>query len=208
MPIRLPIILLSLLLMLPRGGSAAETQLFDGTTFAGWEGATGELWRIDQGVIVVGREGVKQPHNDFLCTTKEYGDFELQLSYQNNNNNGGIQFRSQRVPNSHEVSGYQADLFKGGDGCLYDESRRRKMLARPTPEVVAKLGLGAWNHYRIRAEGPRIQLWINDVQTVDYTEQDPAIPRRGIIGLQIHKNAGVLRYRDLRIVELTPPSAP
>ena len=29
-----------------------------------------------------------------------------------------------------------------------------------------------------------------------------------IIGLQIHKNAGVLRYRDLRIVELTPPSAP
>ena len=209
MPFRLPAILLGLLLALPQTLPAAEITLFDGTTFNGWEGATGELWRIDQGCIVVGRAGVRQPENNFLATTREFGDFDLQLSYQsNNNNNGGIQFRSQRVPNSPEVSGYQADFRKGGDGDLYDEARRRKMLATPKPEVVAKLGLGAWNRYRILAEGPRIQLWVNGIQTVDYTEADPAIPRRGIIALQIHKNAGEIRYRDLVLKELTPAATP
>lgn len=208
MPIRPTIICFGLLLALPQVATAEDIPLFDGTTFTGWEGATGELWRIDQGAIVVGQQGTKQPYNDFLCTTREFADFELQLSYKSNNCNGGIQFRSQRVANSHEMSGYQADFFKGGDGCLYDESRRRRMLARPIPEVVAKLGLGTWNRYRIRVEGPRIQLWVNEVQTVDYTEDDPAIPRRGLIGLQIHQNAGEIRYKDLILRELPPPALP
>ena len=43
-----------------------------------------------------------------------------------------------------------------------------------------------WNDYKIRCEGKHIQLWINGVKTVDYTETDPKIPDYGIIGLQIH----------------------
>jgi hypothetical protein len=46
--------------------------------------------------------------------------------------NGGVQFRSQRVPNHFEVSGYQADLGEGYWGALYDESRRNKVLVMPT----------------------------------------------------------------------------
>lgn len=200
-----------LLLLVALAGAAetpapAPVPLFDGSTFAGWEGAIGDLWRIEEGAIVTGHAGVKQAENDFLCTTREYGDFDLTLSYQNNRHNGGIQFRSQRVTGSHEVAGYQADFFKGGDGCLYDEARRRKMLGQPTPEIVAQLNLGTWNRYHIRAEGPRIRLWVNDVLTVDYQETDPAIARRGIIGLQIHKNAGEIRYKDLNLIDLDPPA--
>ena len=32
-----------------------------------------------------------------------------------------------------------------------------------------------------------IRLWVNDVLTVEFTEQDATIPLHGIIGLQLHK---------------------
>ena len=62
---------------------------------------------------------------------------------------------------------------------------------------------GDWNDYRIRAEGAHIQLWLNGVKTVDYTESDEAIPRRGIIALQIHGGAYTkIQYRNLVMEEL------
>ena len=43
----------------------------------------------------------------------------------------------------------------------------------------------------IRCEGPRIQLWLNGVQTVDYTEPDEKIARDGKIAVQIHGGAEI-----------------
>ena len=69
--------------------------------------------------------------------------------------------------------------------------------------------MGQWNTYRIRAEGKRIQLWLNDIQTVDYIEEDPNIDTAGIIAVQIHGGAkSIVRYKDLRIRELNSTVAP
>lgn len=189
--------------------AADPVAIFDGKSFAGWEGDTGTVWRIEDGALTAGSLEKKQEKNNFLATTREYGDFELTLQWRLQGSegfvNGGVQFRSKRIPDHHEVIGYQADLGAGYDGALYDESRRKKMLAQPSKEVLAKAQkpLGEWNEYRIRAEGPRIQLWLNGVQTVDYTETDPAIEAKGMIAVQIHGNAtSVVQYKDLRIVEL------
>jgi putative heme-binding domain-containing protein len=205
---------------------AAPKPLFDGKTFAGWEGDTEKVWRIEQGEIVAGRPDVKQARNEFLVTTRDYADFELTLRYRRGSNNGGVQIRSERVPNHHEMKGYQADFAPGIDGFLYDESRRNRFLAlfdiekgpmeappegtgaaikranQTAKEVSERLKLGEWNHYRIRCEGPRIQLWVNDVQTVDFTEKDGAIPLKGKIGVQIHGGATEIRYKDIQIEEL------
>ncbi|MCH7226719.1 DUF1080 domain-containing protein [Haloferula sp. A504] len=60
-----------------------------------------------------------------------------------------------------------------------------------------------WNSYRIRCEGPRVRLWLNGILTVDYEEQDPEIPRTGLIALQTHSGAPFeVRYRRIHIVEL------
>ena len=128
-------------------------------------------------------------HNEFLCTMREYGDFDLRVKFKvvGKGANAGVQFRSKRVPNHHEVSGYQADLGDGWWGSLYDESRRNKILAKADlAEVDRVLHRDDWNDYRILAIGKRIQLWINGQQTVDYTEPDEQIVQRGLIGLQIH----------------------
>jgi hypothetical protein len=181
--------------------------LFDGKTLQGWEGNTTN-WRAEDGAIVAGALERKQPHNEFLATTRQFGNFELRLQYKvegsNGFVNGGVQFWSQRVPNNFEVSGYQADLGADTDGNLYDESRRNRNLVEAAADLRQKtLRSGDWNDYRIRAEGVHIQLWLNGVKTVDYTESDESIPHRGIIALQIHGGAFTkVQYRNLVLQEL------
>ncbi|MDX2034658.1 MAG: DUF1080 domain-containing protein [Blastocatellia bacterium] len=182
-------------------------RLFDGKSFAGWEGDR-QVFRIEEGAIVGGSMTAALPKNQFLCTTAEYGDFELRLKFKLLGDpakaNAGIQFRSRRIPNDHEVIGYQADAGQQYWGALYDESRRKKVLAGPAPEVVAQIvRRGDWNDYVIRAEGGRIRLTLNGRQTVDYTEPDPAIEKTGCICLQIHSGpASEAWYREITIEPL------
>ena len=187
---------------------AEPVSLFDGKTFAGWEGDTSKTWRIESGEIVAGDVTKQQPRNEFLATVKRYENFELRLKLKLSGTEGfvnaGVQFRTERIPNHHEVSGFQADFGAGYDGALYDESRRNKILAKPDAATLAKASKpGEWNDYRIRVEGDHIRLWLNGVQTVDYKEVDPKIAKSGIIALQIHGNAkSEVRYKDIVIEEL------
>jgi hypothetical protein len=188
--------------------AAEPVSLFDGKTFKGWEGDTAKTWKIEDGMITAGSLSEQVPRNEFLCTTKTYGDFELKVRFKLEGDkdrvNAGVQFRTKRIPNHHEVSGYQADAGQQYWGALYDESRRNKILAKPDEKLVAGLVKhGDWNEYTIRCEGPRVQLWLNGTKTVDYTEPDTQVERTGVIGLQIHGGAKAkVSYKDIRIVEL------
>jgi len=183
--------------------------LFDGRSFAGWEGDIKGTWRVQDGAIVGGSQTAQVPRNEFLTTTRSFGDFVLRVRFRLVGTegfiNGGVQFRSRRLEKpAHEMTGYQADLGDEYWGSLYDESRRNKTLVAPAATLIAEiLKRGDWNDYEIRAEGPRIRLSINGRQTIDYTETDPAIPREGLIGLQIHGGGKAEAwYRDITIVEL------
>jgi hypothetical protein len=179
--------------------------LFDGRSFEGWEGNL-KVFRVEDGAIVGGTLRERIARNEFLCTKQEYGDFELRLKFKllGEGANGGAQFRSRRIPNHHEVKGYQADLGDGWWGSLYDESRRNKILAAADPAVIKKvLEHDDWNDYTIRCQGPRIQLSINGHETVDYTEPEGAIEQTGVIGLQIHAGKpSEAWYKDIRIKKL------
>ena len=180
--------------------------IFDGKTLAGWEGNL-KIFRVQDGAIVGGTLADKIARNEFLCTTRTYGDFELRLKVKllgGDSANAGVQFRTRRIPNHHEVSGYQADMGVGWWGALYDESRRNKVLQTPDQQKMkAVVRSGDWNEYVVRAEGPHVQLWLNDVKTVDYTETDPAIERTGVIAVQIHAGPpSEAWYKDITILEL------
>jgi len=180
--------------------------LFNGKTLDGWEGNQ-KIFRVQDGAIVGGSLTDKVVRNEFLCTTRSYGDFELRLQFKllGEGANAGVQFRTKRIPNHHEVSGYQADMGDGWWGALYDESRRNKVLQGPDQSKMKTVVRGGdWNDYRIRAEGKRIQLWVNGVQTVDYTESDPNIETTGVICPQIHAGPpSEAWYKDITVVELT-----
>ncbi len=206
------ILAFSILLSLQRT-DAAPVPIFDGKTLDGWEGETAKTWRVRDGAIVGGSlEG--NPRNEFLATKKSYGNFVLRLEYKLVGTegfvNGGVQIRSVRIASPpNEVSGYQADLGAGYSGCLYDESRRNKVLAQADKALIAKLEKpGDWNVYEIRCEGPRIRLTLNGTQTVDFTESEPSIAMEGLIALQIHGGAkSEVAYRAITIEELPDPAA-
>ncbi len=186
----------------------ATVPLFDGATLAGWEGNL-EFFRVQDGAIVGGSMAAPTPRNEFLCATREYADFELKLEARllGTATNAGVQIRSRRIPNHHEMCGYQVDMSQGTPnywGCLYDESRRNKVLAGPTPEDQQKIVKpDDWNAYVIRCQGRHIQLWLNGVKTVDYTEDDTSLEQTGLIGLQIHGGpAGEAWYRNLVLTPL------
>jgi hypothetical protein len=187
------------------------TFLFDGKTLGGWEGDTAGTWRVEDGAIAGGSLSDSVPRNEFLCTTRSYGNFILRLKFKLVGTEGfvnsGVQFRSQRTaapPN--EMIGYQADLGEGYWGSLYDESRRNRTLVQAdAKQVKDALRPNDWNDYEIRAEGPRIRLFLNGRQTVDYTEPDAAIPQSGLIGLQIHGGGKAkVFFKDIAIEELRP----
>jgi hypothetical protein len=178
------------------------TVIFDGKTLEGWDGDA-SVFRIEKESIIGGQLKDKIPHNFFLSSKEEYSDFELTLEFRliGEGTNAGVQLRSKRIPDHHEMIGYQADLGQNYWGALYDESRRNKILAAPKKEELDKvLKRDDWNRYRILCEGRHIQLWINDFKTVDYTEADAAIEQKGMIALQIHGGPpGEAHYRNIRI---------
>lgn len=193
-----------------KSGQSAEPKpvaIFDGKTFEGWEGNL-NIFRIEDGAIVGGTMKAPIKHNEFLCTKKTYSDFELRLKVKllgGDKANAGIQFRTRRIPNHHEVSGFQADMGQGWWGALYDESRRNKILAGPDKEKMKEVvKADQWNDYVIRAVGNHIQLFVNGVKTVDYTEKDEKVETTGVIAVQIHGGPpSEAWYKDIMIVDLS-----
>ncbi|HZS09666.1 MAG TPA: DUF1080 domain-containing protein [Blastocatellia bacterium] len=200
-------LLLTVLIVWASSGLPAgkAVRLFDGKTFKGWEGDQ-KVFRIEDGAIVGGSLNAPLARNEFLCTTRDFTDFVLRLKFKvlGKGANAGVQFRSRRIPNNNEVIGYQADLGDKYWGALYDESRRKVILARPDDALIDRiLKRDDWNDYEIRAEGRRVRLGINGHETVDYTEKEDGLTETGCICLQIHGGPpSEARYKEIIIEEL------
>lgn len=177
--------------------------LFNGKDLDGWQADTPGIWSVQNGMIVGKTSGLS--YNDFLRTRKHYTDFELRLLFRllSGSGNSGIQFRSKPEPDSHEVAGYQADIGQQYWGCLYDESRRKKILVQAPADALAGLQRDGWNQYTIVAQGDHITLELNGIRTADYVEKEPGIDRSGFIALQVHGGPPMeVHFKDIRIREL------
>jgi hypothetical protein len=184
--------------------------LFDGKTLNGWKTvkpAHQKSWYVKDSVLITGDKMAKIPENNYLYTEKEYGDFEFRCLFRLSGDpktgmiNSGIQYRSQ-VKDGLMV-GYQADIGNGYWGDIYDEHRRGKLIGGDLSTLRHLLKEDGWNSYIIRAKGNHHELYINGVKTCDYIEQDPQIPARGVIAVQIHSGgAARVEFRDLTITEL------
>jgi hypothetical protein len=197
--------------------------LFDGQTLDGWTQKNGTASYRVENETIVGRTEQGSP-NSFLCTDREYGDFELTFDVQVDRQlNSGVQIRSKtKEPTAQErsrnqvgrVYGPQVEIEAGNDqgstaGYVYGEATGRGWL---TPDQRRKLHPhfrdGEWNSYRIIATGPRIQTFLNGQPIEDLT--DEAIYQthpRGFIGLQVHAIGAdappmKVAWRNIRLREL------
>lgn len=184
------------------------TLLFDGKTTSGWQQLNGNAeYKIENGVIT-GVSKMNTP-NSFLATTKNYGDFILELEVKLDAGlNSGIQFRSLSTKEFKDgrVHGYQFELdpsVRKWTGGIYDEARRGWLYpVTNNPQAQAAFKVGDWNTVRIEAIGSSIQTWVNGIQTAKLIDD---MTPSGFIALQVHSindaklEGKTVQWKNIRI---------
>lgn len=224
--IRTRIFTLAIVSLTLLSGSALRAEdgwvsLFDGKTLNGWTQKNGTAtYEVKDGTIH-GTTAEGSP-NSFLCSNKLYGNFELEFEVKVHDKlNSGCQIRSQTAELTEKekeaghkygrVNGPQVEIEAGPAeaGYVYGEATGRGWLT-PKERLIphSHMKNGEWNAFRIVANGPRIQTWINGKMVEDLT--DEAIYKthpQGFIGLQVHSIAAGsgpydVAWRNIRIKEL------
>ena len=172
--------------------AANAPEFFNGKSLTYWRGNE-KLWSVEEGEIVGKTDGLAK--NEFLFSDFSVRDFHLKLEVKlaGNEGNSGIQFRSQ--PTEEGVMGYQADIGPGWWGKLYEEEGRALLWDKSGESHVKN---GDWNVYEVKAQGTKIQTWINGQLCVDLN--DPKGAKQGIIALQLHSGGKTeVRFRNIEL---------
>lgn len=196
--------------------------LFNGQNIDGWTQKGGAAkYRVEDGILI----GTTQPNtpNSFLCTTREYTNFILELEFNVATGlNSGVQIRSHSFPTNSEVMwkgkavkvpanrvhGYQVEIdttARAWTGGIYEEGRRgwlNNLTNNPAARQAFKKN--EWNKFHIEAVGDSIKTSLNGVPAADLRD---GLTPSGFIGLQVHGVGGrkedlEVRFRNVRIKEL------
>ncbi len=200
------------------------TPLFNGKDLTGWEVHSGKAtYKVVDGTIV--GTTVEGSGNTFLCTTDRYCDFVLEFEVKCDKElNSGVQVRSQiadgtdkyqnkgkNIPKDR-VHGYQVEIChaaRGVAGGIYDEARRGwldNLSKREGSAHKTAFKDNEWNHYKVIAQGNRIQTFVNGIPCADLTDD---MDKCGIIGLQVHgikKGTGPysVAWKNITLRKLAP----
>jgi hypothetical protein len=211
---KLPTFFTALGLTLSVSAGAEWTNLFNGKNLDGWTQRNGTASYEIDGDAILGTTAEGSP-NSFLCTDKDYGDFELTFEVKVDDAlNSGVQIRSKthKTPTGR-VRGPQVEIEASGKngaeaGYIYGEACGGWMTPEDKRQPHKHFKDGEWNTYRILAEGPRIQVWVNGEMVSDLTDEAKfeEFPK-GFIGLQVHsigKGQGPyeVRWRKLKLRKL------
>jgi hypothetical protein len=213
---RLPKLSLLALCVLSSTSLFAEdgwTDLFNGKNLDGWAEHSGKAkYSVENGVLT--GESVTGTGNSFLCTTEQFGDFELELEFKCDPLlNSGVQIRSEVFPDAQtltvggkeikltadRVHGYQVeidmDVARGRmwTGGIYDEARRGWLL--PADGEKGKEGLAFSEQGRKiskNGEWNKLRIVARGPSIKTWLNGEPraeitdSLTPRGLIGLQVH----------------------
>ena len=198
---------------MPDFNSGDWQSLFNGTDLEGWTQKNGTAtYRVEEESIV-GKTTEGSP-NSFLCTDKEFGDFELTFEVNVDTGlNSGVQIRSQSKKDykNGRVHGPQVEIESapGESGYIYGEATGRDWITKQQP-IKDVYKNDQWNRFVVRAKDDRIQTWVNGRAIADIRDSESS--RKGFFALQVHgidKESGPfeVRWRDIRVRQLGTKNA-
>lgn len=201
---------------------AGFTPLFNGKDLTGWHISTvnhhgsSKGWKMADGLLTATQD--KPGNGGILLTDKKFKNFEIYLEIKPDwGCDGGLFLRSNEKGNAYQV---MIDYLQGGIvGGIYGEG----LADLSNSGTGEKRGTGwekawkkdEWNSLRARIEGdiPHIQVWLNEVKLVDWTDSSNHAAEgavEGMIAVQMHfsdKNTprwtpgGFHRFRNVAIRE-------
>jgi hypothetical protein len=203
---------LAILLSATAGMASAEwIKLLNGKNLEGWETIGDGVWTVMRDGTLVGQRNQKTAiHQAWLYTTKEFGEFDLELEYWVRlGGNSGVSIRDtsrarwaageewdqKRTP-SHigyeiQISNGYRDAYPSGSVYLFDKAK---------PEAQFD---NDWNRLEIESRYDMIRVRLNG-QLVSQHPGDPDRPKVGPIGLQLHDRNSLMMFRNIRIREIRP----
>ncbi|NQZ60114.1 MAG: DUF1080 domain-containing protein [Lentisphaeraceae bacterium] len=197
--------LLSLLLFISITMSCAQTadnkwvDLFDGKSLKGWTEKTKEnSFHVENGVI--NGTSISGKGTTFLCSNKEFTDFELQFETKiiDSALNSGVQIRSKTKAAKGkqkygavygpqvEVSARNSD--RNNSGNIYGQAWKSWVTPVDSRNFHKHFKVDDWNHFRVLAVGNKITTWINgqEIITTIVPAERHSSNASGFIGLQVH----------------------
>jgi len=182
----------------PRVTASNGVRLINNNNLNGWD-APSNRWSINNGVINGTTNGQQLPEPEWLFSNNEYENFVFTTEVRliGNTANSGIYFRSERVNFTlggrtfEAPSGYEYDIIENrnnlnasiGDFFGRGSGFRHRANRNLVNSIYVENG---WNRFTIRAEGNRIEYWLNGTMVNSLVDNDPNRQRRGVIGLQLH----------------------
>ncbi len=212
--------LLASLAALPAALRADEgwTPLFDGRSLAGWTPSEHrDSWKVVDGTLAA--DGLRS-HLFYTgpVAGAAFKNFELKADVLTRKLcNSGIYFHTKFQDSDWPKQGFEVQvnntaLGEGGylerkkTGSLYAVRNVYKAFARDDE----------WFQLRIRVEGKRVRIHVNDMLVVDYVEPEPPLPdpdgfgrtlTRGTFALQCHDAGSKARFRNV-LVRPLPEEVP
>ena len=185
--------------------------LFNGRDLEGWKSIGTAKWRVEDGVIVGGQDGDPK-RSGLLATTEQFRDFELKLEFmidEHGKYNSGVYLRND--PGNAGRTGYQVNIGRGAAEEYCAGLFTDRWLAKGDEHDTIRKKLD-WNQLHIIARGGHIQVTLNGVQVVDYTDPNPPAKflQKGAIGIQTYGaegHPGWVKFRRLEIRELDSSKA-
>lgn len=189
-------------LCLALSARADSDSFFNGKNTDGWQGL--DYWSVKDGALVgnSGEKGIR--FNTFLCSKKEYGDFELkfQIRLKGGKGNSGVQIRSTVIDNKKfVVKGPQCDIGQVYWGSLYGEKFGGMMKKADAASVKKVLKPAGFNDYYIKAVGKHVTIKLNGETMVD--QEFDTMPTKGIIAFQLHSGGPMeVTFKNISFKEL------
>ena len=167
--------------------------IFNGSNLAGWHmsltshhGDTKE-WRVFEGALV-GKQD-REGNGGILLTDESFGNFEIYVEVNPDFGcDGGLFLRSSQSGQAYQV---MLDYLDGGNvGGVFGE-RLAGVRMTESEDWKKAWKEGDWNAVRARIRGdvPRIEVWLNDVQVVDFQDTANHLPNGAVTGsvaVQVH----------------------
>ena len=176
--------------------SSSWTTLVDGAKGMENFTAIGDAnWRAEDGAIVADKAKVAS----YLISKESYKDFQIRAEFwADHTTNSGVFIRLSNTKEVTAANSYEVNIFDQrpdplyGTGAIVDVAK----VAQPMPKAGGK-----WNTFLITAQGPRMIVEFNGVQTGDVEHSKFA---RGPIALQFGNGAkdapgGAIKWRKVEI---------